>query len=85
MAARLGLQLVQHLVDRPDWPEVDAALERGVDLDVEPGFDAARQKLHRHRVDDSARQRRASDREAHQQPQREPGAEHARPVACAPA
>ena len=32
---RLGLQLDQHLVDRL-LADVDAALERGIDLDVEP-------------------------------------------------
>src|SRR2546427_172851 len=53
----LTLQLDQHLIDRL-LPEVDAAFERGVDLDVEPGFDRPRQELHRNRVDDQPRQDR---------------------------
>ena len=51
---RLDLQLEEHLVDRL-LAEVDAALERGVDFDVEPRFDGARQELHRNRVNDEPR------------------------------
>ncbi len=55
--ARLLLQLEQHLVDRL-LAQVHSALERGIDLDVEPGLDRSRDELHRYRVHDEAGQQR---------------------------
>ena len=77
--ARLGLQIEQHLVDHL-LAEVDPALERRVDLDIEPRLDRARQELHRHGVDDKAWQH-GERGEAQEEPQRKAGAENARPIA----
>ncbi len=77
--ARLGLQFDQHLVDGL-LPEGDAAFERGVHLDVEPGFDRARDELHRHGVDDEPGEH-GECREAQKKAQREPRAEDPRAIA----
>ncbi len=65
----LGLQLAQHLVDRR-LTERHAAFERGIDLDIEPGLDAAHQKLHRNGVDEGSGHY-GHEREQKQEPQRQ--------------
>jgi len=67
------LQIVQHLVDR-GLPEELGALQRGVDLDVEPRFNAACKKLHRDEVHQRARSERHQPQH-HQQAQPQPRAE----------
>ena len=78
--ACLGLQFDQHLVDGL-LPEIDTALERGVDLDVEPRFDRAGDELHRHGVDDKTRQH-GKRRKPQEEPQRQARAEYARTIAA---
>ena len=66
---------LQQVVER-GAAEVEAAFERFFDAHVEPRLDALGDELHRHAVDQRARQHR-HQREQHHQPQRQFGAEHA--------
>ena len=72
---RLAPQVAEHVVERAA-AEREAALERGVDAHVEPRLDALGQELDRNGVHERPRHDR-EDGEQHQQPEREPRAEHA--------
>jgi hypothetical protein len=76
----LDLQVIEHLVDRRLTEEL-CAFERRIDLDVEPRFDAAGEKLHRHEVHQRAGRKRHQP-EHHQQAQPQAGAELALAIAA---
>ena len=52
--ARLDVQVREQGIDRRP-AQIEASLERLVDLDVEPRLDALGQELHRNGIDDGAR------------------------------
>ena len=72
--ARLVRRLAEKEVERTT-AEVQPALERAVDANVEPALDALAQELDGHRIDERAGQHR-DEREEEHQAQREPRAEH---------